>query len=107
MKIFVFDTETTGFINKKENDLTKQPKVIQFAGILGEMKNGNFTEEKRVDIIIDPEEPIPYASSQVHHLYDIDVKGKPIMSEVIDEIITYINEPDMVIGHNIEFDEKN
>jgi DNA polymerase III epsilon subunit-like protein len=34
MKIFVFDTETTGFINKKETDLTKQPKIIQFAGIM-------------------------------------------------------------------------
>jgi DNA polymerase III epsilon subunit-like protein len=31
MKIFVFDTETTGFINKKETDLNKQPKIVQFA----------------------------------------------------------------------------
>jgi DNA polymerase III epsilon subunit-like protein len=31
MKILVFDTETTGFINKKEIDLEKQPKIIQFA----------------------------------------------------------------------------
>ncbi|MDR1944682.1 MAG: hypothetical protein LBQ59_00940 [Candidatus Peribacteria bacterium] len=31
MKIFVFDTETTGFINKNEKDLDKQPKIIQFA----------------------------------------------------------------------------
>lgn len=105
MKIFVFDTETTGFINKKETDLTKQPKIIQFAWILWEIKNWIFTEEKRVDILIDPEEPIPYASSQVHHIYDIDVKWKPKMSEVMDEIMTYINEPDMIIGHNIEYDE--
>jgi|TARA_Y100001960_G_C14582103_1_gene781305 DNA polymerase III epsilon subunit-like protein len=27
------------------------------------------------------------------------------MSEVMDEIMTYINEPDMIIGHNIEYDE--
>jgi len=31
MKIFVFDTETTGFINKKDPDLNNQPQVIQFA----------------------------------------------------------------------------
>ena len=30
----VIDTETTGFINKKETDLEKQPKIVQFAGIL-------------------------------------------------------------------------
>jgi len=34
MKIFVFDTETTGFINKKDPNLDNQPQVIQFAGIL-------------------------------------------------------------------------
>jgi hypothetical protein len=27
------------------------------------------------------------------------------MKEVIDEIISYINEPDVIIGHNIEYDE--
>jgi DNA polymerase III epsilon subunit-like protein len=32
MKIIVFDTETTGFINKKEIDnLEKQPYLVQFA----------------------------------------------------------------------------
>jgi len=34
MKILVFDTETTGFINKKEFDLEKQPRIVQFAGIV-------------------------------------------------------------------------
>ena len=37
MKILVFDTETTGFINKKETDLSKQPYIVQFAGIIGEL----------------------------------------------------------------------
>jgi hypothetical protein len=34
MKIFVFDTETTGFFDKKDTSITKQPRIIQFAGIL-------------------------------------------------------------------------
>jgi hypothetical protein len=35
MKVFVFDTETTGFMNKKEMDnLEIQPYLVQFAGIL-------------------------------------------------------------------------
>ena len=104
-KIFVFDTETTWFIDKKEPDLEKQPKVIQFAGILWELRNWVFTEEKRVNLLINPGNPIHYAASQIHHLYDIDVKNEPAMKEVIDEIISYINEPDVIIGHNIEYDE--
>ena len=105
MKIFVFDTETTWFINKKETNLDLQPNIIQFAGILGELKDWEFTEIKRINQIINPKKPIPFASSQVHHLYDIDVKDAPYIEDVIDEILTYINEPDIIVGHNIEYDE--
>jgi DNA polymerase III epsilon subunit-like protein len=38
-------------------------------------------------------------------LYDIDVKDAPYIEDVIDEILTYINEPDIIVGHNIEYDE--
>ena len=34
MKIIVFDTETTGFIDKRNPELSAQPHIIQFAGIL-------------------------------------------------------------------------
>ena len=105
MKIFVYDTETTWFINKKEPDLNLQPNIIQFAWILWNLENWEFIEEKRIDIIINPKKPIPFASSQVHHLYDIDVKNAPYIEDVIDEIMTYINEPDIIIWHNIEYDE--
>lgn len=46
MKIFVFDTETTWFIDKKESDLDKQPNIIQFAWIMWELENWEFREEK-------------------------------------------------------------
>lgn len=105
MKIFVFDTETTGFINKKETDLDKQPRIVQFAWILWELKDGIFTEEKRVDILINPKMPIPYASSQVHHIYDIDIKNAPFIETQLEEILELINTPDIIIGHNIEYDE--
>ncbi|MDP2090261.1 MAG: 3'-5' exonuclease [Candidatus Gracilibacteria bacterium] len=115
MKIFVYDTETTGFINKKESDLNLQPKIVQFAGIIGEIKKGiteetgidnrEFKEEKRINIMINPGIPIPFGASQVHHIYDIDIKDSPYIEDVIDEIMTYINDPDMTIGHNIEYDQ--
>ena len=105
MKIFVYDTETTWFINKKETNLDLQPNIIQFAWILWELKNWEFKEEKRINILINPKKPIPFGSSQVHHLYDIDVKNAPYIEDVIDEILWYINEPDITIWHNIEYDE--
>ena len=105
MKIFVYDTETTGFISKKETNLDLQPKIVQFAGILWELKDWIFTEEKRINILINPQIPIPFWSSQVHHIYDIDIKDSPFIKDVIEEILSYINEPDITIWHNIEYDE--
>jgi DNA polymerase III epsilon subunit-like protein len=105
VKIFVFDTETTGFINKKETNLDLQPRIVQFAWILWEIIDWKYSEIKKTNILIDPKIPIPFWSSQVHHIYDIDVKGKPYIENVIDNILEYINEPDIIIWHNIEYDE--
>lgn len=105
MKIFVYDTETTWFINKKETDLKKQPKIVQFAWILWEFKDWRFTEIKRINQLINPKIPIPFWASQVHHLYDIDVKSAPFIENEIDTFLEFINEPDVVIWHNIEYDQ--
>jgi DNA polymerase III epsilon subunit-like protein len=56
-------------------------------------------------MMINPKVPIPYWSSEVHHIYDVDVKNSPYIEEVIDEILWYINNPDIIIWHNIEYDE--
>lgn len=105
VKIFVFDTETTWFINKKESDLKKQPKIIQFAWIMWEVNNWDYKEIKRINQLINPKIPIPYAASQVKNIYDIDVKNSPFIEDEIDKIISFINEPDIIIWHNIEYDE--
>lgn len=105
MKIFVFDTETTWFIDKKETDINKQPNIIQFAWILWELKDWVFKEEKRVNLLINPKKSIPYASSEIHHIYDIDVKNSPFFEDLINEILSYINWSDIIIWHNIEYDE--
>lgn len=106
IKIFVFDTETTWFINKKELDLERQPHIIQFAGIFGELgSDWKFREEKKIDIVINPKIPIPFGSSEIHHIYDIDVKNAPYIEDVIDSFLSYINDSDIIIGHNIEYDE--
>jgi DNA polymerase III epsilon subunit-like protein len=70
MKIFVFDTETTG-LPVRDGDLQDQPYIVQFAGILGEVhKDTGFVEISREDIFIKPPIAIPFAASQVHGIYD-------------------------------------
>lgn len=106
MKIFVFDTETTWFIDKKNPDLNAQPYIIQFAWIYWEIKNWEWYEIKRINQMIKPKISIPYAASQVHHIYDIDVKNAPAIEEYIDDFLKIINESDVIVWHNIEYDEE-
>ena len=106
MKICVFDTETTWFINKKETNLNRQPRIIQFAWIIWELQNWNFSEDRRINLLINPWIPIPFWASEVHHIYDIDVKNSPNITEVIDKITSCVNDVDIIVWHNIEYDEE-
>ncbi len=106
MKILVFDTETTWFFDKKDTRLEKQPHIIQFAGIMGELKNHSFKELKRKDIFFKPPIAIPYGASQVHHIYDVDVKHADEIKKHINDLMDFISEVDVIIWHNIEYDEE-
>jgi len=106
MRAFVFDTETTGF-SVKGGSLDQQPYIVQFAGILGEIDRENgFVEIERIDQLVKPRIPIPFASSQVHGIYDRDVANAPYLEEVVDGFLKYLNTTDAVVGHNIEYDEE-
>jgi len=106
MKILVFDTETTGFIDKKNSSLDLQPSIVQFAGIFWELQeNGDFTKSWEINELMKPPRSIPAGASRVHHIYDIDVKDKPPIAQKMDSFLQIINDADVVIGHNIEYDE--
>ena len=56
--------------------------------------------------MIKPAISIPFASSQVHGIYDKDVADKLPFTEYADIILRVLNRADIVAGHNIEFDEE-
>ena len=105
MKICVWDTETTGF-PVKDGKLEQQPYIIQFAAIVSEVgEDGIITEIERHDILIKPRVSIPFGASQVNGIYDRDVADKAYMGEHIDTIMKVLNSADIVVGHNISYDE--
>ncbi len=60
MQIFVFDTETTGFV-EREGPLEIQPYIVQFSGILLELGDDKIlTEIDRIDEYIKPPISIPF-----------------------------------------------
>jgi DNA polymerase III epsilon subunit-like protein len=106
MKAFVFDTETTGF-STKWAALSEQPYIVQFAGILGDIsKTLGFVEIERINVFIKPRISIPFGASQVHGIYDRDVENAPYIEQVWPQIMRFLNTTDVVVGHNIEYDEQ-
>lgn len=106
MKICVWDTETTGF-PVKEWKLEQQPYIIQFAAIVSEYSDdGTVTEIERHDILIKPRISIPFGASQVNGIYDKDVENVPYIGEYIDTIMKVLSTADIVVGHNISYDEE-
>lgn len=102
----MFDTETTGLFSKKEKNLNNQPYIVQFSGILIEMdEDWKYVELKRIDQFIKPPIPIPAITSEIHWIYDIDVKEMDTFSSYADRISKWIAYPDMIVWHNVEFDQ--
>lgn len=105
MKIFVFDTETTGFV-ERDSPLEFQPYIVQFAGIFLETQpDKTLREIGRIDTLVKPPISIPFNVSQVHGIYDKDVIDKKSFLEQVDSFLSFLNAADIVAGHNIEFDE--
>lgn len=105
MKIFVFDTETTWFV-ERDGPIEVQPYIVQFSGILLELnEDKTLTEIDRIDAYVKPPISIPFGASQVHGIYDKDVQDKWTVGDQIELFLQYLNQADVVVGHNIEYDE--
>ncbi len=91
--IFVcLDCETTGLE-------ASQDKIIEIALV-------RFTFDEVLEsyeTLIDPQVPIPEASTAIHHITDSMVKGKPKISIILPKIFEFIGKS-IIIGHGITND---
>jgi DNA polymerase III epsilon subunit-like protein len=109
MKVVFFDTETTGLMPRDKelslSDSSKYPHIVQFSCIVYDFEN-HETIRISDDIIQVPDGiVIPPESIQFHGITDVisREKGKPIR-EVLDRFVSIMDEVDLVIAHNMEFD---
>lgn len=102
LKLFFFDTETTGIDPRKDY-------IIQFGGIFGEydLDTQEFRELAVINqyINIPDSIQIPIWASKVHGIYKEDLVGYRQMSYYIEDFLEYMLKADFVIGHNVEFDK--
>lgn len=101
MEIVIFDTETTGLLKPINSPLDKQPKIIEFFGV---KIDENFNIISEVNHLINPNEPISQEITRITGIDDSMVRGKPTFGDVSDEIFDLIDGVDLLVAHNISFD---
>lgn len=101
MKTLYFDTETTGLIGNSAIPLEKQPRIIEFCGILLD-DEGEIIDQ--VDTLINPGIPISEEIERITGIKQEDLAGQPSFSEVSDKIWRLFNSAEEVVAHNLSFD---
>ena len=88
----VFDFETTG-LSARYN------KIIEF----GAVKIVKGAVAQRVDILVNPEVPIPKKIQQITNITESMIKDAPKIEEAIDKIMEFIGDS-LLVTHNASFD---
>lgn len=96
-KVVVYDIETTGID-------TNSDEIVQFYAMEVNEKTGK--EKSRLHLFIKPSKPIPNEVSEIHGIYDKDVKNSPSFKEVAQEIFDFLNNSILVQYNGNRFDNK-
>lgn len=103
-----FDTETTGFpksFKAPVSDLDNWPRMVQIAWLLFD---GEGQELSASEHIVRPEGfTIPAAATKVHGITTEMAleRGAPLGS-VLDEVVEGLEKAEVLVAHNMSFDEK-
>lgn len=90
----VFDTETTGLLPHKD-------EIVQIGAL--RVLNGRLVEGEVFDTLVDPERPIPEASTRVHGISTGMVTGAPKIAEAAAEFHLFASDA-IIVAHNAPFD---
>tara|TARA_B110000438_G_C15806682_1_gene647722 strand:+ start:1512 stop:2333 length:822 start_codon:yes stop_codon:yes gene_type:complete len=93
-EIVAFDLETTGISSFV--DRVVDIGAVRF--LLGEANVDTFQQ------LVDPERDIPPAVTDIHGITDADVKGQPLIGDVLPSFEKFIGSDTLLVAHNAPFD---
>ena len=95
LELVIFDTETTGL------ELRRGDTVISLGAC--RIVNGRLLASDVFDHYVNPQRPIPAASTAIHGITDNDVIDAPALTPVLARFRDYIGEA-VLLAHNAAFD---
>lgn len=98
----VWDTETTGLTLHDDAPDERQPRMIEFGGVLIDDRGAELDS---LSLLVNPGIPLEPVITKVTGLTDEDLKDAPRFPEVADEITTFMARADIQVAHNLPFDE--
>lgn len=90
----VLDTETTGLDPAKA-------RIVQIGAV--RIRQGKIVAEDTFDVLVNPQVPIPPATTAVHHIDDSMVADARIFDDVRADLETFTG-GSIILGHSIGFD---
>jgi DNA polymerase III subunit epsilon len=106
--LLFFDTETSGLPRSHHapvSDLANWPRIVQIAWLLTDQQG---TTHQAVEAIIRPEGfSIPADAARVHGITTARALTEgQLLSEVLQQFLAALRQADILIAHNLAFDEK-
>lgn len=101
MKFVVHDWETTGLTLHPQAALNKQPRAIEFAGIVTDGES--ILDE--LEFICNPGQEIEPIITKITGLTNEDLETKPYFPKFMPDLAAHFSLGDCVISHNLSFDK--
>lgn len=101
--IAVFDTETTGLTLHPDAPLAKQPKIIEFGGVLLDPATGVVVEE--LSLMVNPQEVITPEITKITGITNEDVADATTFEGVLPQLKAFFSKASAVTAHNLPFDK--
>lgn len=101
--ILIYDVETTGLTLHPSVDISKQPKIIEFGGVL---LDGAFnTIEEEFSILVNPGELITEEITKITGITNEDLADQPDFKTLLPTFRRIFSAASTVVAHNLPFDK--
>lgn len=100
---FIFDTETTDLIGNSLQPIHKQPKIIEFYGMILDDK-AKWKKVDEFETYINCGESISEITTKITGIKQSDLEGQPTFRMVEPSVTKIIQRSDVAAAHNLSYD---